>query len=309
MIISASRRTDIPSTYMPWFINRLKEGSVLVRNPMNYNMVSRVSLRKEDIDCIVFWTKQPADWAAYAKELADYPYYMHYTINGYDKALEPGLPDIDTRSENFKNTAKIIGRDRMIWRYSPVILNADNTMQVHIERFAYLAEQLKDVAFRVMVSFIDVYDKIKTSMQKLGVRELTQAEKLSLLEAFQAICIKHNIELQLCSDTMNVSNLGITHGSCIDRTLAEKLCGYALPYTKDKGQKASCLCAQSIDVGAYNTCPLQCTYCYANINAGGALKNSEKHNPSSPLLFGELKETDVIKDRKIIKVNRQGTLF
>lgn len=309
MIISASRRTDIPAAYMEWFTNRLKEGLVLVRNPMQKNMVSKISLQKEDVDAIVFWTKFPAQFLLHEPALRDYPFYMHYTLNGYDKEIEPGLPNLAKNIDLFKSIADRIGRDRLIWRYSPVLVNAENTLQTHFSRFREIAQQLNGATFRVMISFIDVYDKIKVSMQKLGIKELLPEQKTALLTGFKKIAQENHIELQLCSEAMPASNLEIASGSCIDKTLIEKLCGYRINTSKDKGQRPECLCAQSVDIGAYNTCPLGCAYCYANVQAQSALKNAENHDAQSPLLFGALQEGDTVREKEAKKAVRQGMLF
>lgn len=123
MIINASRRTDIPAFYSDWFLNRIKEKFVLVPNPFNPGMISRIDLNPALVDCIVFWTKNPTPMLSRLDELQDYKYYFQFTLNPYGKELENNLPDITGRIETFKRLADTIGREKVIWRYDPILTN------------------------------------------------------------------------------------------------------------------------------------------------------------------------------------------
>lgn len=135
MILSVSRRTDIPAFYSDWFFNRLDEGCVLVRNPMNIHQVSRIKLSPDVVDCIVFWSKNPRPILSQLAKLEKYPYYFHYTINAYGTDLEASLPPLSERVQTFRSLAEMIGPDRIIWRYDPIIVNDVYTVQFHIEQF------------------------------------------------------------------------------------------------------------------------------------------------------------------------------
>ena len=132
MILSVSRRTDIPAFYSDWFFNRLKEGFVCVRNPMNIHQVSRIALSPKVIDCIVFWSKNPKPMLSRLNELMDYMFYFQFTINPYDKGVEVDVPRKDGVINTFKELSKTIGTKRVIWRYDPVFLTDKMDVKYHI---------------------------------------------------------------------------------------------------------------------------------------------------------------------------------
>ena len=143
MIISASRRTDIPTYYADWLFNRLKEEYVLVRNPMNIHQIGKISLAPEVVDGIVFWTKNPIPMLDRLSELDKYNYYFQFTLNAYGKDVEPNIPSKnDVIIPAFQQLSKIIGRERIIWRYDPIFFNEYYTMEYHCKYFRMLAERL-----------------------------------------------------------------------------------------------------------------------------------------------------------------------
>ena len=144
MIISASRRTDIPAFYSQWFFNRIKEGYVLVPNPYHPKMISKISLSPAVVDCFVFWTKNPAPMLNQLEKLQDYNYYFQFTLNPYGEKLENHLPSINKRMDTFKKLADKIGRERVIWRYDPILTNEEYNVSFHQEAFARIADELKD---------------------------------------------------------------------------------------------------------------------------------------------------------------------
>lgn len=152
MIISASRRTDIPAFYAPWFLNRLGEGHVLVPNPFNPRSVSRVSLRPDAVDCIVFWTKNPAPMLPRLGELNGFKYYFQFTLNPYGKDIERNLPSIEERIETFRKLSEMIGKERVVWRYDPILINETYDTRFHREAFARLARKLSNHTERCMGS-------------------------------------------------------------------------------------------------------------------------------------------------------------
>ena len=153
MIISASRRTDIPAFYSPWFFNRIKEGYVLVPNPFNSKMISKVSLNPAVIDCIVFWTKNPAPMIEKLDKLEDYKYYFQFTLNPYGEKLENNLPSVAKRIDIFKRLSDKIGREKVIWRYDPILTNEEFNVSFHKEAFARIADGLKDHTEKCMLGF------------------------------------------------------------------------------------------------------------------------------------------------------------
>ena len=269
MIISASRRTDIPAFYWEWFQKRLQEQYVLVRNPLNLHQVSRISLRPEVVDGLVFWTKNPEPMLKQLSVLDAYAYYFQFTLNAYAADVEAALPPLAVRIEIFRQLAQKIGAERMIWRYDPILLSARYDLQYHAAVFEELAAQLADSTKKCIISFLDYYPKIKAGLQ-----------------------------LETCAEAIELADLGIGHASCIDAELLGRVGGCRLDTVKDKNQRGECGCAASIDIGAYNTCLHGCIYCYAN-DSRRQLQQITVGNSSSPLLCSELGAADKVTERSL----------
>ena len=150
MILSVSRRTDIPNYYADWFYNRIKEGFLYVRNPMNYHQVSRIELSPDLVDCIVFWTKNPEPMMARLHELDDYAYYFQFTLTGYGRDIEPNVPHKKDRMiPVFQRLSETIGSSRVVWRYDPILFNDVYTEEYHLRAFERIADALADFAEKV----------------------------------------------------------------------------------------------------------------------------------------------------------------
>lgn len=300
MILSASRRTDIPAFYTPWFMNRIREGYVLVRNPMNYHQVSRVSLSPDVIDCIVFWTKNARPMLPYINEIAaKYTFYFQYTLNGYGRDIEQCLPALDDKIDTFRHLSSKIGSDKIIWRYDPVLLTDEYTADWHISRFEEIAGQLRGYTGICVFSFIDIYDKVKNNVKGMNMRACDAGEMNALAESFSAIAHKNGMTLQTCAEAIDLDKFGIRHGCCVDGELIEKLTGCTLKAKKDKNQREECGCLESVDIGQYNTCRHGCKYCYANFNPASVVTFSKQHNQASPFLVGEAESGDKVTERKM----------
>lgn len=299
MILSVSRRTDIPAFYSEWFFNRIKEGFVYVRNPLNIHMVSRVPLTPELIDCIVFWSKNPAPMLDRLDELKGYMYYFQYTINPYNKSMECNVPQKHDGIETFQRLSDKIGPKRVIWRYDPILFTESMDMNYHIQYFEEIAKRLKGYTNTCVISFVDLYKKTQRNLKDTTARELTINEMMSLAGNLFNISQKYGMTIQTCAEDIALEQIGIEHGRCIDDVLIEDLLGVKLVVAKDGNQRKECGCVQSIDIGEYNTCGHCCKYCYANFDNNIVTKNRQFHNPKSPLLTGELKENDKVVDRKI----------
>lgn len=308
MILSVSRRTDIPAFYWEWFLNRLQAGFVDVRNPMNVHQVSRINIRPEVVDCIVFWTKNAGNVIPYLDQLKEYNYYFQYTINPYNKLIEENVPTKKNIIENFRVLSDIIGYNKVIWRYDPILLTDYIDIEYHIRYFEELAKRLQGYTQRCVISFVDLYKKTVSNTRDLMIREPTENEMHILAKKLSVIAQKYRIEILSCSENMNFDTEEVRHGCCIDRNLIEEIVGYKIDVKKDKNQRKECGCVESIDLGAYNTCLHACKYCYANFNNTKAHTLSKMHNPMSTLLVGELDKTDVIKVRKV-KLLKSNDLF
>ena len=145
MIVSASRRTDIPNYYSDWFFNRLKAGYALVKNPMNAAQIRRVELSPEAVDCFVFWTKNPAPMLPRLEELRDYAFYFQFTLTGYGRDIEPGIPHKrEVMLDVFRQLAGRVGKERVIWRYDPILITDRYTPEYHVRTFGEIAAALEE---------------------------------------------------------------------------------------------------------------------------------------------------------------------
>lgn len=308
MIISASRRTDIPSYYSEWFLNRIREGYILVPNPFNPHQISRIQLSPEVVDCIVFWTKNPAPMIEKLNQLKDFNYYFQFTINPYEQDVETNIPSLAKRIQTFQRLSDAIGKEKVIWRYDPILLNEKYTLEFHKKAFANIATQLTDYTERCMLGFIDHYKHLQTIMGKMNINPLPLDTVRDMAISFKQT-IPNSICLDTCTIKIDLSDLGIPTGMCIDKKLIEKITGYPISARKDKNQRNICQCIESIDIGSYDTCLNGCIYCYANTAGWKPLRNLKQHNPLSPKLIGTITEKDNIKDRKIYSLKSDPTLF
>lgn len=296
MIVSASRRCDIPTYYSDWFYHRIAEQYVLVRNPMNFRQVSRVILSPEVVDCMVLWTKNPAPMLTGLQKLKDYMYYFQFTLNGYGGEMETGLPSVEERVETFRRLSDILGKERVLWRYDPILFNNKYSAAWHEEEFAGLAEELAGYTEKCTISFLDRYHKIRKDMDILSVYDPSREEKSNLAAKLSAIARHHGIRMESCAEDIPLEQFGIEHGRCIDDRLIARLLGCSLNVKKDRNQRQECGCAASVDIGAYNTCMNGCRYCYANTSKDTVLINHRKNRIDSPMLCSGPSEHDTIKE-------------
>lgn len=301
MILSVSRRTDIPAYYSDWFYNRIKEGFVLVRNPMKFRQISRVKITSDVVDGIVFWTKNPAPMVERLHELYEYMCYFQFSITPYGKDVEQNLPHKSTKIlSTFKNISQIVGADRVIWRYDPIFLNSKYTIVYHLRAFEKIAAELHKYTHKVTISFIDTHYKgLKSNINELNLSEFTTEMQTELASKFASIAQKYELAIDACAEKLDLQKCGIAQARCIDGGLFSKLLSCNLGIEKDKNQRVECGCATSIDIGMYNTCMNGCLYCYANYNKNTVAGNFAKHNPLSPLLFGEVGPDDRVIDRAV----------
>ena len=300
MLISASRRTDIPAFYADWFINRLNAGHCLVKNPFNPQQIRRVSLLSEDVDGIVLWTKNAAPLLELRSNgssslllrggggaalpctkiatLDKFQYYFQYSITPYHSDLESGLADKKTVViPAFIELAKRIGAERMIWRYDPIVINERYTHNYHIGAFSRLCELLTGSTKKCVISFVIEYKSVAKNMREIGSRALDLPHKLLLVNELSQVAKAHGITLHACCE-----ELGLPPVSCVDSTM------FGLELPRDKNQRDGCNCAVSVDIGAYNSCMNGCRYCYANHVGAKVRANYSRHDVNGELL-GESK--------------------
>lgn len=312
MIISASRRTDIPAFYAEWFANRVREGCVCVRNPMNIHQVSRVSLDPALVDCIVLWTKNPEPMLAHLDAFSAYQYYFQVTLTGYGHDVEANLPDKHkVLLPAFKELSRRIGPERVIWRYDPILFNAKYTPEYHLRAVRSIAEELEGCTEKCVISFVDAYRKNKKSIEALGAHDTlpTEGEFRAFAAELASIVHEHGMVCASCAEKVNLADCGIEHNCCIDRKLIERLLGCPVNVKKDKTQRLECGCVASIDIGAYNTCRHGCRYCYANFSDEAVERNCAAYDPDSPLLCDRLHEDDVVTERKVKRLSDGQTML
>lgn len=310
MIVSASRRTDIPCFYSQWFFNRLREGYACVANPFSAHQISRVSLSAEAVDAFVFWTKNPEPMLSRLTELEGYEYYFQFTLNGYGGLVEPGLADTGRLVDTFLRLSDKAGADRVLWRYDPIIISDAYSLSYHEEQFGRLAKRLKGATDRCTISFLDDYAAIRSNLKKLRLTldpnpgpegaEAAMRMQKQAAKRLAAAAAGTGIQLVTCAETVDLSEFGIGHGSCIDKERLERLLGCTLAAEPDKNQRPACGCVQSIDIGAYGTCKNGCLYCYATHGKGAA----GAYNPESEILCRSLGDGDRISDRKMKTLKR-----
>lgn len=291
MIISASRRTDVPALYPEWFVNRLRAGEVLVPNPYNRKKVSRIRLSPDTVDCIVFWTKNPEPLLPYLKEMDDmgYQYYFQMTITDYGEEIEPGIRSTADAMATFLLLSDKIGKELLDWRFDPLFLTDYYTVSYHLEQFEMMCEWLHKATQRCIISFADAY-------RGSPFLEMEQEDMMELGEGLGKIAQKYRLPLYTCAEKVDLSPYGIRQGACIDKKKIYDLIGYKLDLKKDAGQRKECRCIKSIDIGMYDTCINGCRYCYAVNSTGSARKKHLLHDPESPLLIGRLKGDEIVTD-------------
>lgn len=301
MILSVSRRTDIPSYYSEWFMNRLREGFVYVRSPMNANQVSKVFLSLDVVDCIVFWSKNPKPLMDKLSEIDQlgYEYYFQFTVTPYDNSIERALPDKEEILSTFIELSNKIGKEKVVWRYDPIILNDEWTIDRHVAAFERMFSRLSDFTEECIISFVDPYRKTKKNMANLLGKEITKSQMLEIAERFSEIAKESGVSIKTCAEAIDLSNYGIDHASCIDRERIEKIIGCPLSEKlKKDGQRTHCQCVECIDIGAYNTCRNGCLYCYASFSEAVIAHNCQLHDPKSALLVGDSSAVGKVTERK-----------
>lgn len=295
MILSASRRTDIPSYYGEWFVNRLRDGYVLIPNPYNPRRLSRLRLSPETVDLIVFWSKNPAPvlpWLDAVSELG-YPFYFQYTLTPYGRSWEPGLPEVSQRLETMLTLSRRLGKGRVVWRYDPIIVEDHFPPAYHAEQFNMLCRRLTGAVDTCVISFADRYSHNKNIIPAMSM-EAMQA----VARSFSGIAGQYGIRLTACCEDSWLADCGIEQSACIDPRRVEAILGCPISAKKDPGQRPGCGCMESVDIGTYGTCLNGCRYCYATKSTAAARRNWERHDPASPLLTGWPRGGELIAERQ-----------
>ncbi|RMD92021.1 MAG: DUF1848 domain-containing protein [Calditrichaeota bacterium] len=291
-IISASRRTDIPAFYARWFINRIRDGFVLVSNPFNAKQVYRVSLRPEDVVAIVFWTRNPRPLLPYLPELQQrgFRFYFQWSLNNYPTALEARGPSLKRTLETFHQVAERLSPGHIQWRYDPIILSNQTPFDWHIENFSLLASQLQHATRRCYFSFVDFYKKTQKNLLRLQPEIWVDNPPIplqkQLIQELQKIAAMYHIQMFACCEDHLLDIPGIQKAHCVDIDLIYALYPEVAGAVKIKSTRPQCGCFASKDIGAYDSCLFRCAYCYANANfEARSLPRYARHLPDKPMLI------------------------
>ncbi len=313
IIISASRSTDIPAFYSDWLINRIKRGYLKWKNPFNGSF-SYVSFAKSKL--FVFWSKNPQPMLNKLSFFDEngYHYYFQYTLNDYQaERFEPNLPPIEDRIDTFIALSDKIGKDKVIWRFDPIIVCESLPPDDLLKRIKDIGDSLKGYTERMVFSFIDIncYKKVKANLGKMQseVVELDKATIDYIARGIAELNKMWEFQLGTCAESVDLDKYGIEHNRCIDDRLIVKLfrddpdlmrligideeqieadflpVNYSYEKLIDKGQRKACGCIKSKDIGQYDTCPHGCIYCYANTNHETATNNYRKTSQESETLL------------------------
>lgn len=304
VIVSASRSTDIPAFYAKWFINRLKAGYCVWYNPFNQQPMY-VSFK--NTKAVVFWSKNPKPLIPYLSELDNrgIHYYFQFTLNDYEnEQFEPNVLSVEKRIEIFKELSEKIGKERVIWRFDPLIMNDRIGIDELLKKTEKIGNQLKGYTEKLVFSFADIgniYKKVENNLKRLNINytEFTPQTMIKYAKGLQELNSDWHFSLATCAEQIDLEQYGIEHNRCIDGELMKRIFAedadfvYYLSYgkipeknslfpveisskkvnLKDKGQRKICGCMISKDIGMYNTCPYFCVYCYANTSKETVEKN------------------------------------
>ena len=308
MILNTGARTDTVQHYTEWLLRRFREGYVYSRNPLFPDKVTRYELVPDKIDCVEFCSKNYRPILKDLHEITDFfNTHFQYTITAYGKDIEPGVPSIDESIETLYELEEQVGKQRICWRYDPVLITGKYTIEKHFETFRYMTERLHGHVDRCIFSFVEMYRKLETNMPELF--PISDRDKDRIAEGLGRIAKEFGMPIQTCGTNGDYTRYGIMRSGCMTLDILGKANGIEFRDLKHRGMREGCHCIESRDIGAYNTCPNGCRYCYANKDHAKAAENHRSHDRRSPILIGSIKDTDVITDanqESFLKKRRSG---
>jgi hypothetical protein len=309
-IISASRRTDIPAYYSEWFMNRIRAGFCRVVNPLYPQQKTHpVNLSSDAVEGIVFWTRNPLPLMRYLDELDNkgYHYYFLHTLIGYPKSFDPGISGYEKAIGTFQALSSRLGPGRVRWRYDPIVFTQLTPPEWHQQRILEIAGSLQGFTEQMIFSFVIDYSHARQRYQKLkdqgvcfmDVDDLRLRQE-ELVGWIGRTLPDFGITPCVCADQRDWSGRGIHKAQCVDGVLISGLNGQQQKYRKDPAQRVDCCCAASRDIGANNTCPAGCFYCYASKDDFLARKQYKDHDPCAEYLINPVETTKTGSDIVII---------
>jgi hypothetical protein len=296
MIISASYKTDIPTFYGEWFMNRLQAGYCKMVNPYS-QQVYRVDLMPEQVDGFVFWTKNIGPFLLHLPEVQSrgYPFIVQHTITGYPRELEFRVIDHNHTVEYMRTLADTYGPEIPVWRYDPIIISSLTPPDWHRRNFERLAQGLEGATDEVIISFGQIYKKSRRNMA-WAAREfgfdwsqhgsLSLATVRELVSDLAQMARARGMRMKVCSQKALII-LGMTEEArCVDAERLERVSGRTIvEHIALRGNRKECACFASRDIGEYDTCPHGCVYCYAVQQRDLALARYKAYDPQSEFLF------------------------
>lgn len=277
-------------------MNRIRAEYCTVPNPFNREQVSRVSLKPEDVEVIVFWTRNPKPLLPHLDELDQlgFHYYFQYTVLDNPNEIDPKSPPLASALKTFQQLSQRVGSNRVIWRYDPIVFSQFTGVQFHIGKYREIAQALEGYTTRSVISVVDIYAKAKKRLRELKAQGIEIVDYqgdpnprfADLMSSLVETARQRQMEIVSCAERLDLAPYGIQPGKCVDDAYIEKTFGIQVAHKKDPSQRDECGCVVSKDIGMYDTCLFGCQYCYATQSFERARANFEAHNPESPSLIG-----------------------
>lgn len=297
MILMIDSCTDILQYYSQWLENRFNEGFLYVRNPAYPTTVQKIILDHEHIDAILFTSKNYGNSLELIKKLdKEYPCLYQYTITGYEEDIEPGVPFLNSRIDSLRRLSNMVGKEKVFWRYDPVLLTDKYNLNWHHLNFQLLCSRMQGWVNRCIYSYVNIYEKVKRHMPEL--EPWTESKKYAVAEMIGTIAGNCGIPVQTCNCHTNYTMLGVGKSGCVTKELLKNVLDLNVKDLKSNGTLGCGFCYPVVNIGEYNTCLNKCKYCYASSDFDACEKNFAKHNPNSPYLIGEGTQFDKIYERE-----------
>lgn len=300
MILNTGGRTDTVNYFSEWLLNRFAAGYAYSRNPFHPDVVNRIDLNPETIDVVEFCSKNYRPILSRLHEITErFNCHFHYTITAYDKDIEPNVPGIDESIETLRDLSAQVGKEKIIWRYDPVLLTGKYTIERHFATFDYMAGRIAPYVSRCLFSFVVWYKKLHLP----ELQPISGRQKELIAKGLGEMAARHHLYIQTCGTKESYEQYGIHHSGCMIRAVYEQSLGLHFKKVAERGNRPGCRCMESRGLGDYNTCLNGCRYCYANYDHEKARENYRLHDPESPLMIGHLRPTD-----KIVPLHQESCL-
>lgn len=300
MILNTGGRTDTVNYFSEWLLNRFAAGYAYSRNPFHPDVVNRIDLNPRTIDVVEFCSKNYRPILSRLHEITErFNCHFHYTITAYDKDIEPNVPGIDESVETLRDLSAQVGKEKIIWRYDPVLLTGKYTIERHLATFDYMAGRIAPYVSRCLFSFVVWYKKLHLP----ELQPISGQQKELIAKGLGEMAAKHHLYIQTCGTKESYEQYGIHHSGCMTHAVYEHSLGLHFKKVAERGNRPGCRCMESRGLGDYNTCLNGCRYCYANYDHEKARENYRLHDPESPLMIGHLRPTD-----KIVPLHQESCL-